>query len=618
MPALPTLFTSRLETLGFALAAWVALVLPLSAAEAASDDGKTVLCFVSHQTSHGFGAHEYAAGCRLIGDWLARAYPEAAVESRYSIGWPESAETFFRDADTVVFFCSGGTKHLVNDHVEELDRVMRTGAGLACLHYAVEVPIGPSAKGMLAWMGGYFEMNWSVNPHWVANFEVFPGHPAAQGIRPFSIDDEWYFHMRFVEGLKGVTPILSAVAPAETMKRPDGPHSGNAAVRESVAKGEPQHVAWTYERGDDYRRGRGFGFTGLHYHWNWEDDSFRKTVLNGVAWSARLAIPENGVESPRPSRDELEANAVRYGGEQNRGDQDRKAAKAAPSAGPKTGSASAPTRQASPFTGSDLFTGGIEGPACDRDGNLYAVSFGEKRNIGKVSPDGRAELFVTLPEGSTGNGIRFDRDGFMYVADYTAHQILKIDPATKAITVLARESRMSQPNDIAIDADGTLYASDPNWKDGSGQVWRIDRDGGVTLLASDLGTANGIEVSPDGKTLYVNESVQRKVWAFTLTESKTLTEKRLLKEFPDHGFDGMRCDVDGNLHVTRHGKGTVVVLSPRGEILDEIALPGSKPSNLCFGGPDGKTVYVTEVKHTRVLTYRAKKPGLEWARWRMP
>ena len=183
------------------------------------------------------------------------------------------------------------------------------------------------------------------------------------------------------------------------------------------------------------------------------------------------------------------------------------------------------------------------------------------------------------------------------------------------MSVLAHEPRISQPNDLAIGPDDTLYASDPNWKENTGQLWRIDPDGTVTLLAEGMGTTNGIEVSPDGKKLYVNESNQRKIWSFTLTPEKTLADKTLLKEFPDHGFDGMRCDVDGNLYVTRHGKGTVVVLSPKGEQLKEIPLPGSKPSNLCFGGKDGETVYVTEVEHTRVVTFPADRPGLAWQRW---
>lgn len=298
----------------------LALTLSFSAAAglfAQDDADKTVICFIGHKTSHGFGKHEYNAGNHLIGEWLQAAYPDQ-VEARYSVEWPENEEEFFAGADAVVFFCTGGGRHLVNNHVPEFDKVMRTGAGLACLHYGVEVPIGPSGKGMLAWMGGYFETNWSVNPHWIAEFEVFPDHPAANGLKPFKMDDEWYFHMRFVGDMKGVTPILSAKAPEETMKRKDGPHSGNPDVRKAVAAGKPQHVAWAYQRGEDYNNGRGYGFTGLHYHWNWEDDNFRKTVLNGVAWVAKLEIPENGVESKRPTREELEANVVKYGGEQNR------------------------------------------------------------------------------------------------------------------------------------------------------------------------------------------------------------------------------------------------------------------------------------------------------------
>jgi gluconolactonase len=130
-----------------------------------------------------------------------------------------------------------------------------------------------------------------------------------------------------------------------------------------------------------------------------------------------------------------------------------------------------------------------------------------------------------------------------------------------------------------------------------------------------MGTANGIEVSPDGKTLYVNESVQRNIWAFAIAADGSLAEKRLLKKFEDFGFDGMRCDVDGNLYVTRHGKGTVVKLSPAGDVLREIDVLGDSPSNLCFGGPDGRTVYVTEVKGRRLVQFRVDRPGLAWQRW---
>ena len=284
---------------GYLALMWLALATSLVAAP-------KKIVFISHLSSHGNGQHEYAAGCQLIGKWLTEAYGEDEVTFEHYLIWPEEPEAAFRDADTVVFFCSGGNGHLVNRHVREFDAVMRRGVGLACLHYAVEVPIGPPGKGMLRWMGGYFEKHWSVNPHWVASFEAFPDHPAANGIKPFKTNDEWYFHMRFRGDMEDVTPVLSAIAPAATMKRKDGPHSGNPDVRKAVASGEPQHVAWTYERGEDYGRGRGFGFTGLHYHKNFNNDYFRKTVLNGVAWTAKLEVPEGGVESPRPSEEELQ------------------------------------------------------------------------------------------------------------------------------------------------------------------------------------------------------------------------------------------------------------------------------------------------------------------------
>lgn len=268
---------------------------------------------------------------------------------------------------------------------------------------------------------------------------------------------------------------------------------------------------------------------------------------------------------------------------------------------------------ATPLTAGN-FTEGIEGPACDRDGNIYCVSYRDARNIARVTPQGKAELFVTLPEGSAGNGIRFDRSGTMFIADYTGHNVLRVDRTTRAITVFAHDDRMNQPNDLAIAADGTLYASDPNWKDGTGQLWRISHDGRTHREASDMGTTNGVEVSPDGKRLYVNESVQRNVWVFDIAKDGSLANKRLLRKFDDFGFDGMRCDVDGNLYITRHSKGVVVKISPAGEIIREIDVLGPNPTNICFGGADGRTAYVTEAKAKRLVQFRVDRPGLEWER----
>ncbi|MCE9530588.1 MAG: SMP-30/gluconolactonase/LRE family protein [Planctomycetes bacterium] len=274
-----------------------------------------------------------------------------------------------------------------------------------------------------------------------------------------------------------------------------------------------------------------------------------------------------------------------------------------------------PLFTAKPATEEKVFTPGIEGPACDKEGNVYVVNFAKQQTIGKITPDGKGEVWVTLPDKSVGNGIVFDAKGMMYVADYVGHNVLKIDPATKRITVFAHEPKMSQPNDLAIAPDGTIYAADPDWGKSTGRIWKVDTSGKIELAAEGLGTVNGIEVSPDGQTLYINESVQRNVWSFDIEAKGGVANKKLIKKFEDHGFDGMRCDAPGNLYITRYGKGTVVKMSPKGEILKEIDVLGAAPSNLCFGGPDGKTVYVTEVKKQRLVSFRVDEPGLAWKRW---
>ncbi|MGI4021370.1 MAG: SMP-30/gluconolactonase/LRE family protein [Janthinobacterium lividum] len=264
---------------------------------------------------------------------------------------------------------------------------------------------------------------------------------------------------------------------------------------------------------------------------------------------------------------------------------------------------------ASVFTAKNSFTTGVEGPAVDKNGNLYAVNFDHDGTIGKITPDGKAVVFIELPAGSIGNGIRFDSKGNMLIADYTKHQILQVDMNTKKISVFAHEDKMAQPNDIAIDKNDRIYASDPNWKAGTGKIWRIDADKKVTLLDS-MATVNGIDVSPDNKTLYVNELL--KIWAYDLSSKGEISNKHLLIEFPDFGMDGMRCDVKGNIYQARFGKGTIAKVSPQGKVLQEITLTGKRPTNVCFGGKDGKTMYVTLQDQGNLETFRVDEPGREW------
>lgn len=264
---------------------------------------------------------------------------------------------------------------------------------------------------------------------------------------------------------------------------------------------------------------------------------------------------------------------------------------------------------AADHTDENLFTNNIEGPAFDEKGNLYVVNFGKDGTVGLVKPDGKAELFLTLPEGSTANSVKFDSKGYMYLADYTGHNVLKVDMKSKAVSVYVHHDKFNQPNDIIVYKKDRFFASDPDWKAGTGQLWRIDGEGMAVLLTDQMGTTNGIALSPDEKILYVNESVQRKIWAFDVDDSGNLSNKRLFAEFSDFGFDGMACDNKGNVYVTRYGKGTIAILSPEGKVVREVMLKGKRCSNLVFGGKNGKTVYVTMQDRKGLEKFVAENAG---------
>jgi sugar lactone lactonase YvrE len=264
------------------------------------------------------------------------------------------------------------------------------------------------------------------------------------------------------------------------------------------------------------------------------------------------------------------------------------------------------------FIPKDAFTSGAEGPAVDKKGNLYAVNYEKQGTIGVVTPDGNARIFVELPPGSIGNGIRFNSKGDMFIADFSEHNILKVNMLNKDISVFAHDSTMNQPNDLAIADNDILYASDPNWQNSSGKLWRIDTQGKTYMLEDNMGTTNGVEVAPGNNLLYVNESIQRNVWVYDLSNDGAISNKRLLISFPDFGLDGMRCDIAGNIYITRYGEGTVVKVSPEGNVLQEIQLSGKNVTNIAFGGPDGKTCYVTLSDQGNIETFRADLPGRSW------
>jgi len=269
------------------------------------------VAFVAGTLSHGYGAHEHKAGNILLARSLEKAMPgfDTAV---FTDGWPKDPNAL-DGFDCIVMYCDGGGGHMVNPHLDQVDAFAKQGVGIVCLHYGVEVPAEPAGKKFLDWIGGYFEANWSVNPHWTAKYTKFPEHPITNGVKPFEINDEWYYHMRFRPDMQGVTPILTDMPPSNTLvrddgslARPDNAHNNNPHVREAVlVRKEPQHMAWASENEGG---GRGFGFTGGHDHWNWGNPNFRKVVLNAIVWCAQGKVPENGVNSPEVTLEDLQAN----------------------------------------------------------------------------------------------------------------------------------------------------------------------------------------------------------------------------------------------------------------------------------------------------------------------
>lgn len=278
------------------IAAFASAVIAASAA-----DKKIVL--VAGNPSHGPGEHEHRAGCLLLAKCLQQNSGFTTVV--VSNGWPKD-EKIFEGADAVVVYADGGGGHpfAKPDRLKTLAALMDKGVGMGAIHYGVEVEKNKGGPEFLEWIGGYFETYWSVNPHWTANYTNLPSHPVTRGVQSFSTRDEWYYHMRFREGMKGVTPILSAVPPDATRGKPgaNSTHGGNPEVQKHM--GEPEHTMWTAERANG---GRGFGVTGAHFHKNWGDENFRKVVLNAIAWIAKAEVPEKGIQSTISAED-LAAN----------------------------------------------------------------------------------------------------------------------------------------------------------------------------------------------------------------------------------------------------------------------------------------------------------------------
>jgi hypothetical protein len=262
---------------------------------------KRIVFIATHGTHGGLGNHEFLAGSIYIARRLNEVYPNAYAVVYTEDKWPKDLS----NADAIIVSLNHGGKAAQDPLIKA---ACERGAGYMAIHFGVEVNQGAQGANYLAWMGGYFETFYSVNPTWKPEINIIGKHPTANGVKPFSIVDEWYFHMRFVDGMTGVTPSLSAIPPTNLIhfKAGDKPsqRGGNLDVVKAIENKEPQALAWAYTRKDG---GRGFGFTGYHMYNNLANDSFRTTLLNGAAWVSGLDIPDNGMPSTTPTKDELAA-----------------------------------------------------------------------------------------------------------------------------------------------------------------------------------------------------------------------------------------------------------------------------------------------------------------------
>jgi hypothetical protein len=263
--------------------------------KAAKDVRKIVL--IGDAGTHGPpGNHEFVAGSLILARRLHAAYPNVHAVIHSTRNWPKDLS----HADVVVVGLNHGGKAAKDPQIAA---AVARGAGFMAIHFGVEVNKGAEGDAYLKWMGGYFETKWSVNPWWTPNFKELPNHPITRGVTPFSVRDEWYYHLRFVPEMKGVTPILSDIPPLNTVKETVSDRGGNPDVFKAVSEKQSQHMAWAYERPDG---GRGFGFTGMHAHNNWGTDGFRMVLVNGLAWVTKLEIPETGVASAPVAPEELQ------------------------------------------------------------------------------------------------------------------------------------------------------------------------------------------------------------------------------------------------------------------------------------------------------------------------
>ncbi len=242
------------------------------------DASLTKIVLVAGKQSHGPGDHEFFAGSALLMTMLKQTPGVFPVMARD--GWPKN-EAIFKGAKTIVFYMDGRAGHPINNKLNVLQSYMDQGVGFVNIHYAVDYTKETGAT-VINWLGGFYDAEISINPHWDADFSTLPDHAISRGVKPFKIRDEWYYNMRWKTDPAGLSNILKATPPDETRKTADA----------KSYPGRSEITAWAYDRPSN--GGRSFGFTGGHMHKNWANDDFRKLVVNAILWTAKVEIPADG------------------------------------------------------------------------------------------------------------------------------------------------------------------------------------------------------------------------------------------------------------------------------------------------------------------------------------
>ncbi|MCB1094386.1 MAG: DUF1080 domain-containing protein [Verrucomicrobiae bacterium] len=269
--------------------------------------------FFAGSESHGWGAHQHPAGSVILSDALKKSGLDVDVELTYE--WPDLAR--LKQADAFVIYADGWWSHPATNHLDDLQAFMDGGGGLTVLHWATgiggaideqrdqhEDPIRVQWRKLV---GADFEPWHSVSKFWDASFEKLADHEVTQGVPPFTIWDECYFHLRCTDPEHDhVTPMHGALPPVAIIQPGARADSGSQSAIDAVGKRkEDQYCAWGFERPSG---GRAFGYTGGHLHWNWARDEVRKLILNGIYWTSGARVPDKGIETPRPSAAEMLAH----------------------------------------------------------------------------------------------------------------------------------------------------------------------------------------------------------------------------------------------------------------------------------------------------------------------